>query len=70
MAPYADPRHLVAIEVATEVVPSREDVKPNNLKKVLYGLDGSPQVSPNKLMRPAIDRGQDLPTYQRSGVAG
>ena len=29
---YADRRHLVLVEVATEVVPGQEDLEQNNLK--------------------------------------
>ena len=67
MVLYADPKRLVAVMVKTEVALNQETVVPNNLKKVVYGLDESPR---GNLMWLAVDRGQDLPTYQRSGVAG
>ena len=42
MVLYANCRHLVLMEVPTEVVPVQDDPEYNNLKKAVSGLDESP----------------------------
>ena len=67
MGLFVDLKRLVAMEVKTGVVLNQEVLEQNNLKKAVYGPDESLQGSLGKI---AAGRGQDLPTCQRSDVAG